>query len=402
MEQNIKLNIALVIDSFYPSIDGVIKVVESYIKGLSKKCNITLITSKPQNDSDIKKYYSKLPCKTLFCASTKFKVQGYTVAKPTIDFDFKNKLNNTHFDLIHIHSLFPLGTFMFRFAKSNNIPVITTVHSQLKPDIKRYAKSDFITNLIFKNYISVFNEMDAVFSLNKKMDTYIKENGFTGTSYIMPNATNFKCNLDLKESSKQGRSLLKCNKKDNIFIFVGRLIEGKGILFILDALKIIKKNNINFKMFYVGSGLDENKLKNKIKEYEMEDCVKILGLIEDTLTLEKIYSASTLLLFPSIYDTDGLVKREAAACNLPSVLLNDTFAASEIENGYNGFTSAQTAKKYANTIINAIKNKKELNKVGECANKTLYFSWNKNLNKVYKCYVDIINKKRNLKTKKII
>jgi len=381
--ENNKLSVGLVIDSFYPSIDGVIKVVESYIYGLKDKCDLTLITVKPKK-SEIEKYYSNLPCKVIFCNGTKFKLQQYYVATPKLDFTFKDKLDNCKFDLLHIHSLFPLGIYMFKYAKSNDIKVITTVHSQLLPDIKRYIKSDIIANGIFKKYITIFNNMDCVYSLNQKMDDYIKEHGFIGKSIIMPNGTHFVAPTQLNT-----------NKPKNTFLFVGRLIEPKGILFILDALNILKQKNIDFNMLYVGGGPDESKLKIRIGELGLADNVKLLGSISDIDKLKHLYLSSTLFLFPSTYDTDGLVKREAASCCLPSVMLKDTFASSEIQDGINGFVSDNTPVSFAQTIIDAINNKQKLKTIGLNAKKSLYIPWDKQFDTIYENYIDVVNAKNN-------
>ncbi len=391
-----KLNIALVIDSFYPSVDGVIKVVESYINGLGDKCNITLITSRPRNEKDVKKSYKNLKCKVLFCNSLSFNFDQYAVPNPKFDFEFKKVLKNAEFDLIHLHSLFPLGLFMYKYAKENKIPVIATAHSKLYPDIKNYIKFKLASNLIFDNYINIFNNMDCVFSLNTKMEEYLKQNGFKGKSIIMPNASHFVLLKPLSECKKSGSKLLNIKKEDNVLLFVGRLIEGKGIFLILDALKKLNELNIDFKMFYVGMGEDEKKLKEKIKEYKLDKKVKLLGKISKTDKLEKIYAAANLFLFPSNYDTDGIVKREAACCSVPGIFLKDSCAGCEIIDNFNGFLCENNSDSLANKIKTLLKDKPHLKEIGKNAKKTIYCTWDKNLKEVFKIYKQIVN---NNKTK---
>ncbi len=88
----------------------------------------------------------------------------------------------------------------------------------------------------------------------------------------MNNATEMKLVTEPKIARKYINE--KYNIKDNelVFIFVGRINTLKNIFFIVDSLKLLKtkKPRLKFKMLFVGSGQDEEKLKQKISELDME------------------------------------------------------------------------------------------------------------------------------------
>ena len=62
-----------------------------------------------------------------------------------------------------------------------------------------------------------------------------------------------------------------------------------------------------------------------------------MGAVHDRERLRAFYGACDLFVFPSSFDTNGLVVSEAAACYVPSVVLRGSCAAEEIHDGQNGF-----------------------------------------------------------------
>ena len=65
------------------------------------------------------------------------------------------------------------------------------------------------------------------------------------------------------------------------------------------------------------------------------------------------YCRADLFLFPSTFDTNGLVVREAAACGLGSVLVRGSCAAEDIKDGESGFLIEENAPSMAGTLQRA-------------------------------------------------
>ena len=70
------------------------------------------------------------------------------------------------------------------------------------------------------------------------------------------------------------------------------------------------------------------------------DKVTFAGRVTDRERLKQYYAAADLFLFPSLYDTDGLVVREAAALDTPSVMLKEASASGMLTDGETGFKIA--------------------------------------------------------------
>ncbi len=112
-------------------------------------------------------------------------------------------------------------------------------------------------------------------------------------------------------------SEIVCSEKS--LLFVGRLVEKKGLHFLLEALPFIIKQHPQIKLTIVGSGSDKLKLEQQVSELELNKHVKFLGALENQY-LPKIYQANKVVIFPSIIASDGdregfgLVLVEALGC----------------------------------------------------------------------------------------
>ncbi|MBR0189060.1 MAG: glycosyltransferase, partial [Clostridia bacterium] len=158
-------------------------------------------------------------------------------------------------------------------------------------------------------------------------------------------------------------------------IFVGRIAWYKNLALMADALKILKDNGEDFRMIVVGSGFDEVKFKEKIKELGLAGNFVFTGSVSDRTLLQGYYLRSDFFLFPSTFDTSSLVPIEAAAHKLPTLLIRGSYTAENIVDNKNGFLSDETPEAYAAKIKEIISEEGLLQKVGEEAHRSVYRSW---------------------------
>ena len=118
-------------------------------------------------------------------------------------------------------------------------------------------------------------------------------------------------------------------------IFVGQLIESKGIITLLEAIKIIAKNDKLFHLTIVGTGKLAPFLANFIEKNQLNKLVTLQGVVSSNKVMNYIQKAD-LLIFPSICDGWGMVVNEALQSHIP-VLISDQCGAKElIKHEYNG------------------------------------------------------------------
>lgn len=391
---NGKKTIAIFCDAYYPAVDGVIKVFENQAMLLSKNNNVIVCVPKHKNKLDDNRPYLVLGCNSISVSKI-----GYDYGFPNFDDFFNKALKKARIDIIHLHSPFALGSFAVNLAKKKKIPVIGTFHSEYRKDFYQATKNKSITKLLLNIIMNVYNRCDLVTTMNPYAESLIKDYGYKGKIKLIPNSTGFVVHQNIDKEIMDLKTKYNINNQI-IFCFIGRLIVQKQILFIVDVLKVLKDKGLNFKMFFIGKGVDYNKLKKKIDENNLNENIIFTGSINDEKIKSAILTISDLFIFPSTYDTDGIVKIEAACAKLPTICVENTGVSSTITDNINGFVSKLDIETFSNRIINLLNDKENLKKVGEKAFKDLYISWNEIVKILELTYEDVINN-YNSKNKKL-
>jgi len=221
------------------------------------------------------------------------------------------------------------------------------------------------------------------------------EYGYNGRYLLVPNATNYiyPSNADsLVQLVNDNYNITNC---PNVFLFVGRIVEQKNILFLVRSLKVLKDMGVEFKMFFVGEGPSENKLRDSIQELDMTREIIQTGRIESIDELLGLYLRADLFLFPSLYDMSSIVQLEAAAHKTPTLFIKGSVTACGVEDGYNGYLSENSEEDYAKKIKEIIGNPEMLKQVSEGCNKHLYVHWDNVMKQVLERYKYLIEQNKN-------
>jgi|LGVE01.1.fsa_nt_gb glycosyltransferase involved in cell wall biosynthesis len=391
MNNNFK--IGLFIDTYYPNIDGVVVVVDNYAKNLQNMGNSIFVGAPGKEEHNEGIDYNVYRCKEI----TKEKwVYSWPMAK--FDRKFKKRIKEEKPDIIHIHSPFGVGRAGLRLAKKLNIPVVATMHSQFHQDFYKATKSKIITKKLTQSIVNLFERCDEVFVMNESLrELLVDEYGYTGKTRIVPNATDMDYPKDPKKLLKMANSHFNLKEDEPVFLFVGRLIENKGIVFMAEVIRELKDKGLDSKMVYVGTGPDEDILRKKVEELSLEDNIIMAGKIMDRELLASIYLRADLFLFPSIYDTDGLVRKEAGANKTPSILARGTLASNLIVDNDTGFLADFEVEAFAKKVYEVMNDKELLAKVGENTYTKDHINWEKAVKNAESAYIEIIENRKNKK-----
>jgi len=173
-----------------------------------------------------------------------------------------------------------------------------------------------------------------------------------------------------------------------ILLYVGRLVPQKGIEFLIESIKIIKKRTDNFILSIAGSGILENKIKQIIQDYDLTQNVKLIGFIDKPALID-VYSNADVLVVPSLYEPFGLVNIEAMACGIPVVGSNVGGIPEIIDDGKTGLlVQPGNPEELATAITRLLENKELRKKMGAAGRKRakLYFDWKLITKKILKVY----------------
>ncbi len=380
-----RMAIGFFTDVFFPMIDGVVNVVDNYAKTLSRDVDVYVFAPYYGEIKNLNKF----PYKVIRTKSIKVPRLDYRITIPEIDILFRADVNEIELDIVHIHSPFAIGLYGINYAKTHNIPVVATLHSQYKKDFYERIRNKYITNIATKELIRRFNKCDRLLAVNEQVAKVFYEYG----ANVMPTVTNNATDLiPFMDSShiKELKERYNINAEQKVLLFVGRLDAIKNLGFLIDSLTYLRKLDFEFKMIFIGSGPFENEMKKKIDKNGLHNFTVFTGRIMSRVELSAHYRLADLFLLPSLYDSSSLVQIEAASQNTPTLFIEKAVTASTIKDGVNGYLAQNSSQKYAEKIVDIFENENEYIEISSNAFRDLYITWEQIVDKLKDIYLNII------------
>lgn len=149
------------------------------------------------------------------------------------------------------------------------------------------------------------------------------------------NPFDFQRILNLSDDSSELNNIQKEALKENYCLAISRLdTVQKDYFTLIKAFKILKDKKIDKKLYIVGDGPSKKEIQNLIKEYELEEQIKLIGRFKNPYIWLK---NCDFFIHSSKYEGFGLVLVEAAVLDKLVVSSNCPVGPTEIlENGKSG------------------------------------------------------------------
>ena len=377
--------VGLFIDTWYPMVDGVIKVVDNYARRLVKYCDVVVFC--PETRGYSKEEDDALPYNVVRSNSLPPMNNDYDIPTPALDPAFEARLIKSGIDFVHIHSPFSIGLAGVLYAKIHRLPVVATLHSQYKQDFEKQLKIKPALNIAMDGILRVFNACNECWAVNAGIkELYQTEYGLTAPCKVRLNATDHEPVANPASAAREVNERYGIPEDATVFLFVGRINFIKNIDFTVGALARAKAMGLsNFRMLFAGRGQDEEALAQVVASEGLKDEVIMCGLTDKPM-LEKLYSRAKLFLFPSLYDANSLVQIEAACQGTPTVFLEGAKTAATVTPGVNGYVSAPGEENYARTIMDIMADEESYSRVSAAARRDLYLNWDDVVRDVYADY----------------
>ena len=374
-------------DNFPPVLDGVGITAQNYAYWLTETGHdVSVITPYAPNMHDVIAS-APYPIHRYISIPIPFRYP-YRYGLPYLDASFMRKWKEMNFDIVHAHCPFTTGTLASRISKSQQIPLVATFHSKYRQDFEHNVPCKPIVDWMVKRIIHFYEQADEVWIPLPAVEETLREYGYKGHVEVVENGNDFYASKSqiaiIRESM---RAELGIMPDETMLLFVGQHTWEKNIRFILESLSLMKDKPFQF--FMVGTGYAVHAIRSLIRQLGLSDRVTLLGNIHDRDRLKRIYAAADLFLFPSLYDTCGLVVREAAAMHTPSILLRESTAATAITDGVNGFLTHNDPADFVQQIMYLMNRPDEIKIVGEKASKTISRSWESVIEEVALRYRDL-------------
>ncbi|MCR5744146.1 MAG: glycosyltransferase [Lachnospiraceae bacterium] len=395
-----KMRVCLLNDSFPPVIDGVANVVMNYAKIMQKQGMADVLVGTPRYPEG---YYEGYPYKVVPYHSfdtTKI-VKGYRAGNPFALAEMQEMVDFAP-NIIHTHCPVASSLVARGLRDRTLAPVVFTYHTKFNEDIERAVKNEFIQNEAIKVIVSNIEACDEVWVVSSGAGENLKSLGFEGDYTVMENGVDFAKGRVPEEKVSEAIRGYDIPDGVPLFLFVGRIISYKGIPIIIDACRKLADDGQDFRLVIVGKGPDEEEMKARARQAGLLDnpdpghvgkCF-FTGPIYDRDVLRAWNTRADLFLFPSTYDTNGIVVREAAATATASLLVRGSCAAEGITDGRNGFLIEQNAQSMYEMLKKLCANPDCMASVGQNAMDEIYISWEDSVKKAYARYERILEFRR--------
>lgn len=125
------------------------------------------------------------------------------------------------------------------------------------------------------------------------------------------------------------------NAKSKKIISVGRLTHQKNFESLVDVAKIVLEKHTDYSWHIFGSGEDKEKIESKIKKYNLEERLCLMGQCNN---LYDIYNEYSMMVMTSLYEGFPMTLLEGMAFKLPLVSFDIPTGPNEIiREDINGF-----------------------------------------------------------------
>ncbi len=373
-------------DTFLPIVDGVGRVVYNYASALARQGQECYVVA-PMADTG---YRGGYPFELIdFISMEVPRQRQYSTGIPQLDTHYDARMRCVELDVIHAHSPFVSGLEAQRLGRRRNIPVIGMFHSRYYDDFYKLTRTEMLANIAVATIVNFYGRCDEVWTVSQSSADTLHDYGFSGDIVIMPNGTPDV----LPDAGRKADAKAYFHLPDPpILLYCGQINWKKNILRILEGCALLRQSGTPFSLILAGQGPDARAIERKAEELGLAGCTYFTGHITDEKLLYGLYENASLFVFPSLYDTSGMVVREAAAMEIPSVVVRGSAAAEPILDGQNGFLCDDTAESLCTVLQKALSEPEVTRRIGAEARKTIHLSWDSIAERAVGRYAQLIER----------
>ncbi len=295
------MKVLRVASDIYPDTPGGIGI---HVHEMSKHqslmgCDVTVVTSiTPLNH----KRYEERDGYHIVRIPTPVKMLGNSLQVGLVSYLLENR---SKFDVIHAHShLFYSTNVTALLRKTGGPPLVITNHGVFST-----SASSTIQDLYFPTVGSpTLRAADAVLCYTEADRDKIMGFGVLGGRIkVIHNGIDSSLFTPGPGKSEVPQVL-----------WIGRMVKGKGLVYLIEAFRILKNKGIVFKAVLVGRGPDLEQVQQLLSQYGLKDQVRLISIIDQGSAVQ-LYRESTVFALPSISEGMPRTLLESMSCGTPFV-----------------------------------------------------------------------------------
>lgn len=401
------MRIGLFADTYRPSINGIVFVVESTKKHLEELGHEVFVFCPAR---------SIRPSKH----AAEFDEDRHVVRFPSIkgafydDYDTSlffpprvlRQVRELELDVIHIFTPGQVGMMGIFAAMKTDTPLVAQHSTDLREYVEHYKDGTLLPGLlalvalmpftvkvngkdmreIMKIYrprrgrvewnidiverivTLVYSKCDAVIGLSRKskkqLESWQRDENYKYEITLKPDGVNALPKPSAAEM-KEFRETWNIARDDQLVTFVGRLGSEKNLDMLIPVIEKVVRECPKARLLFVGDFEYRPMLEQKAAQSKASDRITFTGALPRE-SLGVVYGASDIFAFPSLTDTQAWVLHESTHAGLPVVMI-DPILSEVVRDGENGYIVENSTQAFAKAVIDLLKHPKKRREFGEAS-----------------------------------
>ncbi|WP_042471037.1 glycosyltransferase [Bacillus ndiopicus] len=220
--------------------------------------------------------------------------------------------NRHNISLTHAHYVFPSGMFSYYLKKRYNVPYIVTAHGG---DINKMAKK----SARIKGYTTkILQHADHVIAVGEELAQTIQADYGVESERLSVMSMGINRNVFKQTDKQQMQQALAMDPKCTNFLFVGNIIEEKGVIELVTAFQQLEKVHAGKAVLYCVGSTKDTSFTAKVKSLVESEHIHFIEPIPQA-ELARYFQAADVFVLPSYIEGLGLVALEAMSCGTPVI-----------------------------------------------------------------------------------
>jgi len=212
-------------------------------------------------------------------------------------------------------------------------------------------------------------QADAVITVSEAMTRYTESQHGVPGNQITTIVNGFNTGIFHPRPREQTRQALGLAPDEQVILYVGRLIEAKGLRELMTAFQAVLTQHPRARLAFAGEGALKTELQAQIEQVGLTSRIQLLGGIAPSSVAEWMSSADVLTL-PSWSEGYPNVLVEALACGCP-VVASRVGGIPEIVNEHNGLMHpARDATALAQSLLKALSHPWDRSAIAQACTRT--------------------------------
>lgn len=356
-----KLRIAILTNFYKPTISGVVTSISLFRQGLiDQGHDVHIFAPEVEDFEDQEPYIFRIPA--LIDLN---KTYDISLALP-LRRPMRPTIRGIKPHLIHSQHPVMVGDLAVMYAEEMGLPLVFTYHtrydkfaSQNVPLISDWAEQ--VARDIVRDYLERCTWVIAP-TLGIKAMIY-DDYGIDVPVTVLPTPIDLSQYNRLNPDSVRRRYQLEDKK---VLLYLGRIAQEKCLDLLLRSLAIILPQCPQAVLMLVGKGIATDALEELARSLNIESHVIFTGVVAHEQVPDYM-AAADVFVFPSEFETQGLVLIEAMAAGTPVVAVHGLGSDDILAGGQGGILVENDEQQFAQAVLALLSDSARLIEMGQAA-----------------------------------